>query len=201
VQSFSTTGLTLALVFLSVRPAFAQLVEDLFYRERVEYQDGKLSVDFDQTPLEVALNAIQVKAGVQIIIPPATEHKLLNMRLSRLPLEPAVRFLIASIGFRSFALMYDEKGHPERAVVLGMQPQAAAVRATDSTVDSRRAEPTVEPLTAEERAQLHNELERWSELKQEDRSRIEHRLRGLSPSEDREQLLKEYARQLLGIKK
>jgi hypothetical protein len=201
VQSFSTTGLTLALVFLSVKPAFAQLVEDPFYRERVEYQDGKLSVDFDQTPLEVALNAIQVKAGVQIIIPPATEHKLLNMRLSRLPLEPAVRFLIASIGFRSFALMYDEKGHPERAVVLGMQPQAPAVRATDSTVDSRRAEPSVEPLAAEERVQLQNELERWSELKQEDRSRIEHRLRGLSPSEDREQLLKEYARQLLGIKK
>jgi hypothetical protein len=201
VQSFSTTGLTLALVFLSVRPTFAQLAEDPFYRERVEYQDGKLSVDFDQTPLEVALNAIQVKAGVQIIIPPVTEHKLLNLRLSQLPLEPAVRFLIASIGFRSFALMYDEKGHPERAVVLAIQPQVSAVRATDSTVDSRRAEPAVEPLTAEERAQLQNELERWSELKQEDRSRIEHRLRGLSPSEDREQLLKEYARQLLGIKK
>jgi hypothetical protein len=201
VQSYSTIGLTLALIFVPAGSVFAQVVEDLLYRERVEYQDGKLSVDFDQTPLEIALNAIQVKAGVQIIVPQVAEHRLLNLQLSQQPLEPAVRFLIASIGFRSFALMYDEKGHPERAVVLGMQPQAPAVRATDSTVDSRRAEPAVEPLTAEERAQLQNELERWGELKQEDRSRIEHRLKGLSPSEDREQLLKEYARQLLGIKK
>ena len=60
VQSFSATGLSLALLFLPVGPAFTQVMEDLLYRERVEYQDGKLSVDFDQTPLEVALNAIQI---------------------------------------------------------------------------------------------------------------------------------------------
>jgi hypothetical protein len=201
VQSFSTIGLTLALVFLPVGLAFTQVVEDLLYRERVEYQDGKLSVDFDQTPLEVALNAIQIKAGVQIVIPPVTEHKLLNLRLSQLPLEPAVRFLIASIGFRSFALMYDEKGLPRRAVVLAARPEAAAAPFGDSKVAPRSVEALSENLTPEERTQLQQELERWGELKQEDRSRIEHRLRGLSPSEDREQLLKEYARQLLGIKK
>jgi hypothetical protein len=189
------------LVFVSLGPALAQVVEDPFYRERVEYQDGKLSVDFDQTPLEVALNAIQIKAGVQIIIPPVTEHKLLNLRLSQLPLEPAVRFVIASIGFRSFALMYDEKGLPRRAVVLAARPEARMVPLVDSKIDSRGAEALVESLTPVERAQLQQELERWGELKQEDRSRIEHRLKGLSPSEDREQLLQEYARQLLGIKK
>ena len=201
MQIFSKIGLALALVFLSLGPARAQVVEDLFYRERVEYQDGKLSVDFAQTPLEVALNAIQVKAGVQIIIPPVTEYKLLNLRLSQLPLEPAVRFLIASIGFRSFALMYDEKGLPRRAVVLAARPEVRIAPPADSKVDPRNVEAPVENLTPEERTQLQQELERWGELKQEDRSRIEHRLKGLSPSEDREQLLKEYARQLLGIKK
>ena len=69
----------------------------------------------------------------------------------------------------------------------------------DSRVDSS-AEPVVEPLRAQERAQLQKELERWGELKQEDRSRIEERLKTLPPSEDREQLVKEYGRQLLGIK-
>jgi Protein of unknown function (DUF3106) len=201
VQSFSIIGLGLALVFLSRGPALAQMVEDLFYRERVEFQDGKLSVDFDQTPLEVALSAIQVKAGVQIIIPPVTAHKLLNLRLSQLPLEPAVRFLIASIGFRSFALMYDEKGLPTRAVVLAARPEARVAPPADSKIDSRSTAAPVESLTPEERTQLQQELARWGELKQEDRSRIEHRLKGLSPSEDREQLLQEYARQLLGIKK
>jgi hypothetical protein len=201
VQSFSTIGLALALFFLSLGSTFGQVVEDLFYRERVEYQDGKLSVDFDQTPIEVALSAIQVKAGVQIIIPPVTEYKLLNLRLSQLPLEPAVRFLIASIGFRSFALMYDEKGLPTRAVVLAARPEARVTPPADSKIDSRSTEAPVESLTPEERTQLQQELGRWGELKQEDRSRIEHRLKGLSPSEDREQLLQEYARQLLGIKK
>jgi hypothetical protein len=201
VQTFSSIGLALSLVSLSPGPAFAQVVEDLFYRERVEYQDGKLSVDFDQTPLAVALSAIQTKAGVQIIIPPVTEHKLLNLRLSRLPLEPAVRFLIASIGFRSFALMYDEKGLPRRAVVLAARPEILMAPPADSTIGSRSAEAPVEELTPEERTQLQQELERWEDLKQGDRSRIEQRLRGLPPSEDRELLLKEYARQLLGIKK
>jgi hypothetical protein len=201
VQSFSTIGLALALVFLSVGPAFAQVAEDLLYRERVEYQDGKLSVDFDQTPLEVALDAIQVKAGVQIIIPSVTEQKLLNLRLSQLPLEPAVRFLIASIGFKSFALMYDEQGLPRRAVVLAARPEARMAPLADTKVDLSSVEAPSENLTPEERTQLQQELERWGELKQEDRSRIEHRLKILSPSEDREQLLKEYARQLLGIKK
>lgn len=201
MQSYSTIGLTLALALVPVGPAFAQVVDDLLYRERVEYQDGKLSFDFDQTPLEVALNAIHAKAGVQIIIPPAPEHKLLNLQLSQLPIEPAVRFLIASIGFRSFALMYDEKGLPRRAVVLAARPETRMVPPADTKVDTRSVEAPLEDLTPEARTQMQQELERWGELKQEDRSRIEHRLKGLSPSDDREQLLKEYARQLLGIKK
>lgn len=201
MQTYSTTGLALALIFLSSGSAFAQIAEDLFSRERVEYQDGKLSVDFDQTPLEVALDAIHVKAGVQIIIPPVTEHKLLNLRLSQLPLEPAVRFLITSIGFKSFALMYDEKGLPRRAVVLATRPEFRLTPPADSKVDLRTVEAPAENLTPEERTELQQELERWGELTPQDRSRIEHRLKGLSPSEDREQLLKEYARQLLGIKK
>ena len=94
--------------------------------------------------------------------------------------------------------MYDGEGHPKRAVVLEARPEVRAVP-MDSKVDSS-AEPAVEPLRAEERAQLQKELERWGELKQEDRSRIEERLKTLPPSEDREQLVKEYGRQLLGIK-
>src|SRR5215510_7875699 len=191
-------GFALALAFLNVEPAFSQEIADTLYRENVEYKDGKISIDFDQTPLEAALNAIQAKTGLQITVPPATESRLLNMRLSRLPLEPAVRSLIFSIGFRSFALVYDEEGLPKRAVVLEARPEARTGPTDDLRVD--RAEPVTEPLRPEERAQLQKELERWSELKQEDRSRIEERLKTLPPSEDREQLVKEYGRQLLGIK-
>jgi hypothetical protein len=199
MRSLSGIGFALALAFSSVQQAFPQTIADTLYRESVEYEDGKISVDFDQTPLGVALNAIQIKTGLQITVPPATESKLLNLRLSRLPLEPAVRSLIASIGFRNFALLYDEEGYPKRAVVLDARREARATPAPASETDSD-AEPVVEPLRAQERAQLQKELERWAELKQEDRSRIEERLKTLPPSEAREQLVKEYGRQLLGIK-
>jgi hypothetical protein len=199
MRSLSRIGFALALAFSSVQQAFPQTIADTLYRESVEYEDGKISIDFDQTPLGVALNAIQVKTGLQITVPPATESKLLNLRLSRLPLEPAVRSLIAYIGFRSFALVYDEEGHPKRAVVLEARPEVRATPAADSKVDSSAA-PVVEPLRELERAELQKELERWGELKPEDRSRIEGRLKTLPPSEDREQLVKEYGRQLLGIK-
>jgi hypothetical protein len=112
MRSLSRIGFALALAFSSVQQAFPQTMADTLYRESVEYEDGKISVDFDQTPLGVALSAIQIKTGLQITVPPATESKLLNLRLSRLPLEPAVRSLIASIGFRNFALVYDKRVIP-----------------------------------------------------------------------------------------
>jgi len=199
MRSLSRIGFALALAVSSVQQAFPQTIADTLYREHVEYEDGKISVDFDQTPLGVALNAIQIKTGLQITVPPTTESKLLNLRLSRLPLEPAVRSLIASIGFRNFALVYDEEGYPKRAVVLDARPEVRATPASASGTGSS-AEPVIEPLRAQERAQLQKELEHWAELKQEDRSRIEERLKTLPPSEDREQLVKEYGRQLLGIK-
>lgn len=197
----STNFLRIAffVVLVHAQPAFPQELADTLFREQVEYKDGKISVDFDQTPLAVALNAIQIKTGFEITLPPATESKLLSLRLSGLPLEPAVRSLITSIGFRNFALLYDEEGYPKRAVVLETRPEVQARPVADSKGDLT-AEAVVEPLKPQERAQLQKELERWDELKQEDRSRIEARLKTLPPSEDREQLVREYGRQLLGIK-
>src|SRR4029450_1973792 len=84
MRSLSRIGCALALAFLNIQPAFPQVKADTLYRENVEYEDGKISIDFDQTPLGVALSAIQVKTGLQITVPPATESRLLNLRLSRL---------------------------------------------------------------------------------------------------------------------
>jgi hypothetical protein len=68
-------------------------------------------------------------------------------------------------------------------------------------VGLQAAEPAAQPLTAEERDQLQKQLERWGELTQEDRGRIEFRLKALPTSDDRELLISEYGRQILGIKK
>ena len=176
-------------------PVLAQSESEDFYRPWVDYRDGEISVDFERTPIDFALYAIQAKTGFQILIPSASNTKLVNLRLQRQPLEPAVRSLISNIGYRNFAMLYDEQGRPRRAVVLNAQPEVVNVAA-----ETVKAEPAA-PLSKEERDNLQKDLEHWSELKQEERGRIEDRLKSLPESEDREQLVILYGRQRLGLTK
>ena len=178
--------------------AAAQTLEEAFYPQWVEFRDDHLSVAFDQIPVVVALQAIRQKTGFQFSLPSSADSKILNFRLDRSPLEPAVHSLLSNIGFRNFALIYDDRGRPNRAVVLATQVDEVARVSADST---DTADPVVQPLNPEERDTLQKGLERWGELKQEERGRIEDRLKTLPPSEEREQLVKEYGRKLLGIKK
>ena len=186
-----------SLVLWGALPAYPQELDDASSHEAMGYRDGEISVTFEQTPVVVALNVIETWTGFQIIVPAAVESKLVNLRLNRLPLEPAFRSLISSIGFSNFALMYDANGRPRRAVVLDAQPEAL----TSSEANSDDAVPASEPLATGEREKLQSELERWRELTQEERGRIEDRLKSLPPSDEREQLLQEYGRQVLGVKK
>jgi hypothetical protein len=185
------------LACVGVPAAAAQTLEETSYRQWVEYRDDHLSVAFDRTPVVVALQEIRQKTGFQFSLPSSADGKLLNLRLDRSPLEPALYSLLSNIGFRNFALIYDERGRPNRAVVLGSQFDEANAVMADS---SQTAEAFVQALNPEERDTLQRELERWGELKQEERGRIEDRLKTLPPSEEREQLVKEYGRKLLGIK-
>ena len=193
------TGLFLAsLVFLAKTTAFAQTSGEDLYREWVDYRDGEISVDFDQTPVQFALYAIHAKTGFQIVMPAMSEAKAVSFRVSRQALEPAMRSLISRIGYKNFALMYDDTGRPHRAIILGGQPIAAESSAAAAVAKN---EPAAQPLSTDERAKLQKELERWNELKQEERGRIEDRLKTLPESEEREQLVKAYGRQVLGLDK
>ena len=196
-------GLFLSLLsFLAIEPAFPQAFEDAdtAYQQWVDYRDGEISFAFEEAPIGFALNAIHAQTGLKIVLPAAAEAKLVNLRLNRLPLEPAVRSLISSIGFRNFALMYDETGRPSSAVVVGALDDRANF-AANLSVASESKETASQPLTAQERDKLQKDLERWNELKKEERGRIEDRLKILPASEERDQLVKEYGRQLLELKK
>jgi hypothetical protein len=185
-------------IFLLMRPAFAgaQSGSEDIYREWVDYRNGEISMAFEQTPVTFALHAIHAKTGFQIVIPSPGEARMVNLRLQRQPLEPAIRTLISTIGYRSFALLYDESGRPSRAVVLHAQPVAA--KASEETA---KKDPSKLTLNAEEHDKLQKDLVRWVDLKQEERRRIENRLKELEPSEEREQLINEYGKQVLGLAK
>ena len=197
---FSTRWLVPLLVLTTGKPAFSQDLADTFYREWIEYRNGEISMAFNQTPVEFALDAIRVRTGLQIVVPSAVGNKVLSLQLNRVPLEPAVRAFISNIGFKNFALMYDNDGHPNRAVVLGTLSDDASTPLAVNAHPAPITEPIARPLTTDEREKIQKALERWSDLKQEERGRIEDRLKTLPPSEEREQLVAEYGRQILGIK-
>ncbi|MGH7888542.1 MAG: hypothetical protein ACREPG_11790 [Candidatus Binatia bacterium] len=195
MKRFLKLGLFLApLALASAVPVSAQTDADEYYQQWIEYRNGEISVAFERTPLQFALHAFQARTGFQIVVPSTTEVKVVSLRLDRQPLEPAVRSLISTIGYKNFAMMYDDSGRPHRAVVLGAIPIEAPAPVAN-------AELAAAPISLEERDQIKMDLDRWNELKQEERSKIEDRLKTLPSSEDREILVKEYGRQLLGITK
>ena len=191
MKNYVTAGILLAP--LATAAAFAQSGDEDFYQQWVNIKDGEVSVAFNQTPVQFALDAFHAKTGFNIVVPASTESKTVNLRLHRQPFEPAVRSLISTIGYENFAMVYDQKGRPHSAVVLGARPPAV--------IDASNPAAPIAPLTIEERDRLKKEIDRWNELKQEERGRIEERLRNVPPSEDREILVREYGRQLLGTTK
>jgi type II secretory pathway component GspD/PulD (secretin) len=182
------------LATVSVASVFAQTDAEDYYQQWIDYRNGEISVAFERTPVQFALQAFHARTGFQIVVPSTTEAKVVSLRLDRQPLEPAVRSLISTIGYRNYAVMYDESGRPHRAVVIGAQPVVDAAPVQNS-------EPAAVPISLEERDQIKKELDRWNDLKKEERGKIEDRLKTLPSSEDREILVKEYGRQLLGMSK
>jgi hypothetical protein len=201
MQNFLRVLSVLSLGCLVNAPAlFAQSADETTaeYERWVEYRDGEVSFDFDHAPAAFALNVIHAQTGLKIVVPPAAESRLVSLRLQRSPLEPAVRSLIASIGLRNFALMYDETGRPSTAVVVDTPEETQAGTAMAGA--AAETSPKEKELTPDEREKLHKDLDRWNDLKKEERARIEARLKTVPASLDRDQLLKEYGRQLLQIR-
>lgn len=190
MRSFATTGFSLIfLIVVAGSCASAQGVDDEFFRPWVDYRDGAISVTFTQVPVEFAVHAIHARTGFQMVVPREAYGKTLNLRLRELPLESAMRSLIFSIGFTSFAFTYDRNGRPVRAIILEARPYVPEKAASES-----------QPLTPAEKDELSASLKSWNDLKDEARGRIEDRLRSLPASGDREEMLKEYGRRVLGIK-
>jgi hypothetical protein len=181
--------LIIALLCLAGDIGAAEEGEDDLLKPWVDYRNGAISVAFSQVPVEFAVTAIHARTGVQIVVPRQAYGKTINLRLRDLPLESAMRSLIFSIGFTSFALTYDRSGRPVRAIILEAPPPAA---------EGPAEEP--KPLTDDEKESLIASLKVWDDLNDGARERIASRLRSLPPSEERDELIREYGRRSLRLK-
>lgn len=186
-------------IFSASRFAYGQQVDDYVPGQWVTFQDGEISAAFRGMPVHFALNALHAKTGLQIEIPKFAADRLVNLRIDRQPLEPAVRAVIFSIGFKNFALMYDSDGRPNRAVVASAGGEESGEGSRAPQLESQAPEAVLLPLTPEERDAIDSELDRWKDLSKEERGRIEDRLTTIPASEDRNRLVEEYGRRVLGI--
>jgi hypothetical protein len=178
---------------LAAGASAAESADEDVLRPWVDYRDGAISLAFSQVPVQFAVNAIQARTGMQIIVPRQARDKTLNLRLRELPLESAMRSLVFSIGYSSFALTYDGSGRPVRAIILDAPPPSAE----DGQPQPEKEQPA--GLKPEEKEEIAASLQRWNKLERRVRQRIETRLRDLPPSAERDELVKEYGRRVLGI--
>src|SRR5690349_15037013 len=118
MKSVATYFLAFSMCIVSAN-TYAQTADE----EPVEYRNGKVSLNFEHFPVEAAVNLIHSRAGLQIVLPANLKTQFLTLQLNDMQVEPAVRLLINSIGYRGVAMLYDESGRAYRAVVIDTQPE------------------------------------------------------------------------------
>lgn len=113
-------GLTrlLLTVWVSLPLSLGAAAEPISEGGLVDYQNGALSVAFEQTPVEVAFEAIRAKTGIEVILPAAARGKSLTVGVARLPLQAAFRQILRALGLESFAIVYEEDGSASKLIVL-----------------------------------------------------------------------------------
>ena len=162
----------------------------------VEYQNGKLSMAFEQAPMDLVVALIREETGMLVVLPPAARGKFLSVRVNALPPEAAVQRILRALGLSNFVLLYDRAGRAERLIVL--EPGSDAPGMLGAALPS--AEPGVPPiLMSEEQRWLLEQFGRWTQLSQEARKEVRDRLLNMPPSPERERLVKQYKRQVWGV--
>ncbi len=108
-------GAAIVLMFwVTVAGAVAHALE----AGRIDYTDGRLSVDLDRVPLAQVLEAIAQRAGIRLRIDASVEGEL-SARFSNLPLESALKRLLA--GYSHVLVLGRSADRPvNRLMVLGV---------------------------------------------------------------------------------
>jgi hypothetical protein len=116
----------------------------------VEYQNGKLSMAFEQAPVELVVALIREETGMLVVLPPAARGKFLSERVNALPPEAAVQRILRALGLSNFVLLYDGAGRAERLIVL--EPGSDAPGMLGAALPS--ADPGVSPVLMPEGAAM-----------------------------------------------
>lgn len=186
------------LALLGIAPSAALADDDYYpYQQFVKYDNDSVSVAFSNMRAAEAAYLIRSTIGVTITLPSSTRSKTVNLRLEGAKVDQAVRSLLTALELNNSFLVYDRDGRLTGVIALETAVSQPISESQPSEEDKKKT--THQELTSTERDSLLLDFGRWSELTAEERDSIHARIKAIPPSEDRDPLIREYIRQVLGV--
>lgn len=183
---------------ISMFPLPAASEDDFLpYQQFVKYDDDNLSLALSNMRASDAAQLMRSATGVTITLPTSTQSKTINLTLERAKMDQAIDSLLAALELNNSFLVYDREGH--LTGVIALDEGAPQIHNENQLPDEKKQKKDYKELTAPEREALLREFRIWSKLSAEDRNSIHARLKRISPSKDRDDLVKEYVRLVLGL--
>lgn len=185
-----------SVIYMSSFPVMAD--DDLYpYRQYVKYDSDGVSFAFSDLRASDAAQLVRATTGVAITLPTSTQSKTINLRLKKAKVDQAVRSLLKALELNNSFLVYDRDGRLTDVVALEKTVSHPVSEARSTEEDKPKND--LRKLTSEERDSLLRDFGRWTDLSAEERDAIHARLRMIPPSKERDQIVKEYLRQVLGL--
>jgi hypothetical protein len=196
-QRLSHTLLALPLFFAFLPAAMA--TDDSFPSQQfVKYDKNSVSLAFNNLRAAEAAYLMRSTTGISIILPISTQSRTISLTLQDANVDQAVRSLLTALELNNSFLVYDRDGRLTGVIALekaAIQPASEPQGPEEEMKNTSYRELSVKELESILRA-----FGRWKELTAEEQKAIQARLKTIPPSKVREQVIREYVRQVLEVR-
>jgi hypothetical protein len=186
--------LTIALLLAPLARVFAI---DPFYPDQqfVKYEKDNISIAFRNLRASEAASLMRSTTGIAISLPASIERKTINLTLHGEKLDQAVRYLLKALELNNSFLIYDGAGRLTSVVAL----EKTAILSISQESEEGKKKTSYRELNMNELESILRDFGRWSELTAEEQKAIHARFKTIPPSRVRDQIIKEYVRQVLEV--
>jgi hypothetical protein len=188
-------------LLICMYPSIA-LTEDDFlpFQQYVRYNNNdNVSLALTNVRASDAVQLMRSATGVRITLPTPTQSKTITLAVDRARMDQAIESLLTALDLDNSFLVYDRDGHLTGVIALDKgKTQSASNSQPPEENEQQKSE--YKNLTAPEREALVREFRLWSKLSAKDRDSIHARLKTIPPSKQRDDLIKEYVRLVLGVR-
>ena len=174
------------------------LTEDDFlpYQQFVKYNNDSISLALNNVRAGDAVQLMHSTTGIMITLPTSTQSRTITLSVVRARMDQAIESLLTALELNNSFIVYDPDGR--LTGVIALEKGVPQPRSDSLPSDEQKQKAEFQKLTAPEREALMREFRLWSKLSAEDRESIHARLKTIPASQERDELIKEYVRLVLG---